>query len=237
MYPISPYLSPITIRIPINANAHRWGENLLRLATDDPSLLVANFSELQLDNLHMEELVAALARNTRVCGIDLSNNQIGPGGARALARVLRQHRSVRALDLSGNPLGNIGIRLLIEQLGRYMDLGLDNTGGTYELHCAPLPISPATADHPGPRRIRTTRRPPGGEVRTSTVRERRRAYILLPRSTPYRESMAQFIVSRLRQLPPRSTSAADPAVEQLATTLAGITLPPNETPHIYWNMP
>jgi hypothetical protein len=56
--------------------------------------------------------VGVLAQCTALSHLDLSDNQIGPGGAGKLAGVLGQCPALELLDLSYNSIGSVGNRRL-----------------------------------------------------------------------------------------------------------------------------
>jgi len=67
-------------------------------------------------------LAEALKTNTTITTLDLSYNDIGHEGAKALAEALKNNTTITTLDLVGNPIGDEGPKALAEALETNMTI-------------------------------------------------------------------------------------------------------------------
>lgn len=75
---------------------------------DHPSLYYFLICLAEFSDKHMEILADALEENTRICTLDFEANDIGDGGARALARVIkRQICPIMNINLYSNEVYDV----------------------------------------------------------------------------------------------------------------------------------
>eukprot|EP00960_Hanusia_phi_P061402 764835-Hanusia_phi.AAC.2 len=86
----------------------------------------------------MEEIMtnSESASCQSVESLDLRNNCIGPGGAKAVAQWIKQHKELKEVYLSWNSLGNEGLYHIVQALGskcvRHREARIDVSYGGYD---------------------------------------------------------------------------------------------------------
>lgn len=102
-----------------NLESNNFDTTLRRLANNDPSLTVLKLMygfSLRNDE-ETGRLASALTTNTTVTELFLPSNNIGPEGARVLARAIQQNRkTIVRVYLTRNRIGNDGTRFLAASL-------------------------------------------------------------------------------------------------------------------------
>eukprot|EP01012_Entosiphon_sulcatum_P022744 TRINITY_DN27735_c0_g1_i1.p1 TRINITY_DN27735_c0_g1~~TRINITY_DN27735_c0_g1_i1.p1 ORF type:complete len:1123 (+),score=337.23 TRINITY_DN27735_c0_g1_i1:119-3487(+) len=96
-------------------------ELLSRLEGNDPSLTKLNFSDTEkteqyLDDTSCRLLAIALLSNRTLTKLNVSNNKVGPEGARYLADMLEENTGLTELNLNNNHIGDDGARALSRAL-------------------------------------------------------------------------------------------------------------------------
>ena len=77
---------------------------LARLKKNDSSLTKVNLEYSEINDKDIEKLVEALAQNTVIIKLYLSNNRFGEQGIKSLAKWLSQNHSLLILDIGKNKL-------------------------------------------------------------------------------------------------------------------------------------
>ena len=98
-------------------------EILSRVRTNDPALTHLSLPRKQLTDENIIELCSALAANTTLKSLQVSDNRIGDAGAQALAA----NTTLKSLSVGFNRIGDVNLRLLQDAIirNKHTIMGLD----------------------------------------------------------------------------------------------------------------
>jgi Ran GTPase-activating protein (RanGAP) involved in mRNA processing and transport len=95
-------------------------EFLIRLFNNNKDLRIILGNQIRYNSLltsvGTEKLHQALIFNKTLFLLDLSNNNIGPGGSKFIAAMIKDCKSLQHLLLENNNIGNEGVKLVAEAL-------------------------------------------------------------------------------------------------------------------------
>eukprot|EP00747_Dinoflagellata_sp_TGD_P031578 gnl/TRDRNA2_/TRDRNA2_135381_c0_seq1.p2 gnl/TRDRNA2_/TRDRNA2_135381_c0~~gnl/TRDRNA2_/TRDRNA2_135381_c0_seq1.p2 ORF type:complete len:481 (-),score=107.90 gnl/TRDRNA2_/TRDRNA2_135381_c0_seq1:182-1624(-) len=101
-----------------------------RAHLNDPSLTDFNFNNMHMPPPHMEvriapKLMEAMATNTHIETLSLSNSNLNKSQGPALAQSLRKNTTLRILNLESNCLDSAAVKAIAEAIGENRESGVE----------------------------------------------------------------------------------------------------------------
>lgn len=105
-------------------------KNLLKALAYNTTIVHLDLSDIHLDSLGVAALIESLKTNFTIKSLDLRNNHIGASQALSLVKAI-QHNPISSLDLRDNKIGAIGLVNLCEYIVKNPIIMSVKFGGDY----------------------------------------------------------------------------------------------------------